>query len=68
MAVFFNSRIYIIEFKVTELTGSGKALAQIKEKRYYEKYISREIYLLGVEFSQEERNITRFEWVTYRDN
>ncbi|MCK5663662.1 MAG: PD-(D/E)XK nuclease domain-containing protein, partial [Thiotrichaceae bacterium] len=44
------------------------ALSQIKEKRYYEKYDkddaqpNREIYLIGIEFSKEERNISRFEW------
>jgi hypothetical protein len=35
--------------------------------KYYEKYLDpsvedREIYLIGVEFSKEERNITNFEW------
>ena len=68
MTVFFNNRIYIIEFKVNELTLPKRALSQIKEKRYYEKYDkddaqpNREIYLIGIEFSKEERNISRFEW------
>ncbi len=65
MTVLFNDRVYIIEFKVNELTGPGRALAQIKEKKYYEKYAGREIYLIGVEFSKDERNITRFEWEKY---
>ena len=68
MAVIFENRVYLIEFKVNELTESGQALAQIKEKRYYEKYTDREhceIYLIGVEFSAEERNISRFEWERY---
>ncbi|NWH05554.1 ATP-binding protein [Desulfobacter latus] len=62
MTVHFNDRIYIIEFKVNELTKSDRALAQIKEKRYYEKYTGKEIYLIGIEFSKKNRNITRFEW------
>jgi len=38
-------------------------LAQIKEKKYYEKFLNKgdEIFLFGVEFDQEERNIG--EWV-----
>ncbi len=65
LVVLFQNRVYIIEFKVNELTQPGNALAQIKEKKYYEKYIGREIYLIGVEFSKTERNITRFEWEKY---
>ena len=62
MAVFFKENIYIFEFKVNELTQSSRALKQIKEKKYHEKYTGREIYLIGVEFSKQDRNITRFEW------
>jgi hypothetical protein len=38
--------------------------AQIKEKRYFEKYMEDEkrIFLIGIEFSKEKRNITSFEW------
>ncbi|MCP5510238.1 MAG: ATP-binding protein [Leptospiraceae bacterium] len=88
MTVFFENRVFVFEFKVIELTESGSALSQIKQKRYYEKYLGldrngdpitvagtshavsqlrnsipeREIYLIGVEFSREDRNITNFEW------
>ena len=65
MAVLFNNRVYIIEFKVNELTGPGRALAQIKENKYYEKYAGQEVYLIGIEFGKEDRNITRFEWEKY---
>jgi len=39
-------------------------LAQIKEKRYFEKYMGdgKQIFLIGIEFSTEKRNITSFEW------
>jgi len=30
--------VYIIEFKVVELTAKGNALQQIKAKKYHEKY------------------------------
>ncbi|WP_320041055.1 PD-(D/E)XK nuclease domain-containing protein [uncultured Desulfobacter sp.] len=62
MAVLFNENIYIFEFKVNELTDSAKALPQIKEKKYHEKYTGTEIYLIGIEFSKQDSNITRFEW------
>jgi len=55
-----ESFIYIIEFKV----GQSNALEQIREKRYYEKYLSEDksIYLIGINFNEEEKNISRFEW------
>lgn len=62
MSLIFNDRIYIMEFKVNELTQPAKALDQIKEKKYHEKYTGKEIYLIGIEFSKKNRNITRFEW------
>lgn len=65
MTLKFEGRIYIFEFKVVELVKDiNTALSQIKQKKYYEKYLdnSDEIYLIGVEFSCNDRNITRFEW------
>ncbi|MDH3348956.1 MAG: ATP-binding protein, partial [Desulfobulbaceae bacterium] len=62
MTVDFENRIYIIEFKVNELTEPGRALEQIKTKKYAEKYQGRDIWLIGVEFSKTDRNISRFEW------
>ncbi len=38
LTVLWNNRAYIVEFKVVEGKGEGKALQQIKEKRYFEKY------------------------------
>jgi hypothetical protein len=39
-------------------------LAQIKEKRYFEKYMEdgKRIFLIGIEFSKEKRNIVSFDW------
>ena len=63
MAVLFEGRCYVFEFKVVELSPEGRAMEQLKKKRYHEKYSdkAREIYLIGVEFSKKERNIVRFE-------
>ncbi|MGC8925925.1 MAG: ATP-binding protein [Calditerrivibrio sp.] len=62
LTVFVSDKIYVIEFKVDGKTG--EALEQIKEKRYYEKYLNddKEIYLVGIELSSEEKNIVNFEW------
>jgi len=63
MTVFYEDRVYIMEFKVVELEGEGKAIAQLKEKRYWEKYADKagKIYLIGIEFSRETRNIAEFD-------
>ena len=62
MVLHFQNKVYIIEFKVNELTKPAQALAQIKEKRYHERYAGKETWLIGIEFSKEDKNITRFEW------
>lgn len=63
MAVRLADRIYLFEFKVVELVPEGQALAQLIAKGYAEKYRGRgePIYLIGVEFSGERRNIVGFE-------
>ncbi len=66
MSVLYGDKVFIIEFKVNELSKSGSALAQIKEKKYAEKYSNKNIWLIGAEFSKEERNISRFDWEQVR--
>ena len=63
MVVRFNGSIYIFEFKLLKDGPDGKALAQIKEKGYADKYrhLDQPIHLIGVEFSQSQRNIAAFE-------
>ncbi|MDX8378361.1 MAG: PD-(D/E)XK nuclease domain-containing protein, partial [Mariprofundales bacterium] len=63
ISVKLGERIFIIEFKVVEQTGKGKALQQIIDKDYASKYVNQgEIWLIGVEFSSENRNIVGFEY------
>jgi hypothetical protein len=53
-------RIYLFEFK---LKGTARsALKQIKDKRYFEKYLSdgRPIVLVGAAFSPKTRNLGTF--------
>jgi len=59
------SQVYIIEFKVVDNKNqNGKSLEQIKKKKYHEKYMSvaKEIIIIGIEFSKEDKNICKFEW------
>ncbi len=65
LTVLYRERAYLFEFKVVEgEEGEGKALAQLKEKGYHKKYEgkSKEIYLIGIEFSSGERNLKGFFW------
>ncbi len=63
MAVLFEGRCYLFEFKVVEDEPEGKALLQLKEKLYWEKYQGKceKTFLIGVEFSKRKRNIVSFE-------
>ena len=63
MAVRFESRVYVFEFKVVEQAGEGNAMAQLKDRRYAEKYRAPgvDVHLIGVEFSSASRNVVAFE-------
>jgi hypothetical protein len=63
MAVKFNGQVYLFEFKVVEGEAEGKALKQIKEKKYADKYPAQNqpVHLIGVEFSKKKRNVVGFE-------
>jgi hypothetical protein len=65
MTVLFENQAYIFEFKVTDLDQTpGSALEQIKAKGYADKYraAAEAVYLIGVEFERDKRNIVGFEW------
>jgi Holliday junction resolvase-like predicted endonuclease len=56
-----DKKIYIIEFKVIKNENEkGSALKQIREKKYYEKFLckEKEIYLIGIEFDEREKNVS----------
>ncbi len=62
LSVKLEDKLFVFEFKLTE-KASGNALKQIKEKKYWEKYQDFDnIYLIGIEFSREKRNIIGYEW------
>ena len=64
MTVKCQGRIYLFEFKVVEIAPEGRALQQLKDRGYAEKYrdAGGPIYLIGVEFSREHRNLAGFAW------
>lgn len=60
LTIKMDNAIYILEFKV----DAKDALKQIKAKEYAKKYLNhnKNIYLIGVEFDTNEKNISNFEW------
>jgi len=63
MTVRFQGSVYLFEFKVVEMAPEGAAMDQLKRRRYADKYRTSDqpIWLIGVEFSREVRNLAAFE-------
>ena len=63
MAVRFEDRVYVFEFKVVEQAGEGAAMAQLVERGYADKHRTPgvRVHLVGVEFSSASRNVVAFE-------
>jgi predicted DNA binding CopG/RHH family protein len=61
LTLLLLEQAYIIEFKVDQ---PGRALAQLKERNYHEKYLAfgRTVYLVGIGFDSAAKNITEFAW------
>ncbi|MDY0301958.1 MAG: PD-(D/E)XK nuclease domain-containing protein, partial [Trichlorobacter sp.] len=65
MTVKLNEHTWLFEFKVVELVPKGKAIEQLRERNYAQKYLgSGSVHLVGVEFSKDERNIVGFDTQT----
>jgi len=75
ITLILKEQIYIIEFKLIKTTTTqtsnlnpqSSALSQIKSKNYAQKYLNQNkpIYLVGIEFDSEAKNIASFEWERY---
>jgi len=65
LTIKLDNSIYIMEFKV----DGTDPMKQIKGKKYYEKYLYKKlpIYLVGIEFDKDERNISKVVWERYSD-
>jgi len=65
LTIKLPGRIIILEFKVDT---KESALAQIKAKKYYEKYLieaknnQQELYIVGICFDSKQKNIIEYEW------
>jgi hypothetical protein len=65
LTVKLPNKIVIFEFKVDI---KEEALKQIKEKKYYKKYLDeakkqkKDIFIIGICFDSKDRNITEYEW------
>lgn len=64
MSIVVENNVYIIEFKM----GTGDGIAQIMEKKYYEKYQNqgKNIYLISIDFDSEKRSISVFKYVALK--
>jgi hypothetical protein len=63
MSVLLDKRVYLFEFKVVENAPQGRALQQLIDKRYADKYRMPgvTVHLVGIEFSRQARNVVGFE-------
>lgn len=61
-AAEFHDKVYIIELKCNQ--NSDKAIRQILNKKFYEKYqpSGKALYLMGVNFDSEKRIIKDWRW------
>jgi hypothetical protein len=66
MTVKFNENVYLFEFKVVEFFPEGKAIQQLIDRNYAQKYqaLNQPIHLIGIEFSKESRSVIGFETQT----
>jgi hypothetical protein len=63
MTVLLGGAAVLFEFKVVENQAQGRALQQIKDRCYADKYRAAggTVHLVGVEFSKAQRNVVGFE-------
>ena len=61
LTINLDNVVYILEFKV----GNEDVLNQIKTKNYHQKYIDQNkgIYLIGINFDENKKNISSFKWM-----
>jgi len=69
MTIIFKAHIYVMEIKVVDHLpeGNNKALEQILQRNYAEKYRNREgmvVHEVGLVFNKTERNLVQADYVT----
>ncbi|WP_151192848.1 ATP-binding protein [Cysteiniphilum sp. JM-1] len=68
LTIIMDDKIIIIEFKLAKLGDAKTAIEQIKSRKYPEKYLAlaKPIYLVGISFDTEERNVAELEAELYQ--
>ncbi|MCL2091903.1 MAG: ATP-binding protein [Micrococcales bacterium] len=66
LAVRYAGQVFLFEIKTVDHTPTGRALQQIKDRRYADKYLTdgTPVHLVGVEFSKQDHNIVAFDTET----
>ncbi|HHE65740.1 MAG TPA: hypothetical protein ENL09_06940, partial [Bacteroidetes bacterium] len=64
--IIMDKAIFIFEIKMQ--SNPKNAMEQIKEKKYHEKYLTAQkaIFLIGIEFDEQEKNLSNFEIETIK--
>ncbi|GGG03294.1 MULTISPECIES: ATP-binding protein [Cysteiniphilum] len=70
LSLIMHDKIIIIEFKLNKYGSAENALKQIKAKDYAKKYVQdpRKIYLLGISFDADNKNIADIAFEQYRSS
>ena len=62
LAIQYQGRIWLLEFKADGGQDGQKALDQIKSNGYHQRYTGQPATLIGIDFSAEQRNLSGFAW------
>jgi len=62
LVIEYQGRVWLLEFKLADADGGERALDQIKERGYHQRYAGRPVTLSGMDFSRAQRNLVGFAW------
>ncbi|MDS4022259.1 MAG: AAA family ATPase [Candidatus Competibacter sp.] len=62
LAIQYQGRVWLLEFKVEDGNDGQRVLAQIKAKGYHQRYAGQPVTLIGIDFSRDQRNLSGFAW------
>lgn len=60
LVIQYQGRVWLLEFKVDG--GGQRALEQIKARGYHHRYAGQPVALIGMDFSEAQRNLVGFAW------
>ncbi len=58
---YFDNRVWILEIKLDK--PIDEAIKQIKEKKYYNKFVGKKVYLVGISIDSKERCVKEVKFV-----